>query len=399
MKKSLNVLIIAPYYHTFVKGLADATANYVSNITVLVRYNYLAELAPYLPFSYFRHVEKYSKRRLVDINRKPENVNVHLVPIIYLRPDGKNYGLGDKLFKKFDKFIQKNKIEFDLIHAHFTWPAGYAAVKLGKEYRVPSVITIHENRAWFLEEYKSGNEKIYWTWKNADTLIRVNQKDIPLLKEFNSSVFHIPNGFDPKRLPFIGSEEARSILGLPSGDKVVFSLGHLIERKGFHYLIDAMSLVVKRRKDVVCYIGGSGPLRDRLQKQINKLALQEHVKLLGFVPDEKLKYWMNAADLFVLPSLSEGNPTVMFEALGVGLPFVGTTVGGVPEVIASEDYGLLCPPADPECLAEKILIALEKEWDREKIRKYAEQFTWENITRKILKVYRDSLRGEVNEKT
>ena len=77
----------------------------------------------------------------------------------------------------------------------------------------------------------------------------------------------------------------------------------------------------------------------------------------------------------------------MFEALGVGLPFVGTTVGGVPEIITSEDYGLLCPPADPECLAEKILTALEKNWDREKIRKYAEQFTWENIAKSVLNIY------------
>ena len=85
--------------------------------------------------------------------------------------------------------------------------------------------------------------------------------------------------------------------------------------------------------------------------------------------------------------MSEGNPTVMFEALGVGLPFVGTAVGGVPEIITSEDYGLLCPPADPECLAEKILIALEKEWDREKIRKYAEQFTWEEIAKRVINIY------------
>ena len=76
---------------------------------------------------------------------------------------------------------------------------------------------------------------------------------------------------------------------------------------------------------------------------------------------------MNACDLFVLPSLNEGNPTVMFEALGCGKPFVGTKVGGVPEVIASDDYGLLVEPADPEDLAEKILVALDREWDREAI--------------------------------
>ena len=76
---------------------------------------------------------------------------------------------------------------------------------------------------------------------------------------------------------------------------------------------------------------------------------------------------MNASDLFVLPSLNEGNPTVMFEALGCGKPFVGSKVGGVPEVITSEEYGLLVEPGNSTDLAEKILQAFEEEWNRESI--------------------------------
>ena len=77
----------------------------------------------------------------------------------------------------------------------------------------------------------------------------------------------------------------------------------------------------------------------------------------------------------------------MFEVLGCGKPFVGTKVGVVPEIIKSEDYGLLVEPADPKELAEKILIALDKEWDSEKIREYAERFKLENKTKEILEVY------------
>jgi len=100
---------------------------------------------------------------------------------------------------------------------------------------------------------------------------------------------------------------------------------------------------------------------------------------------------MNACDLFVLPSLNEGNPTVLPEALGCGKPFVGTRVGGVPEVISSDDYGLLVEPADAEDLAEKILAALNREWDREAILRYAQQFTWENIAKEIMGVYEQVL--------
>jgi glycosyltransferase involved in cell wall biosynthesis len=82
----------------------------------------------------------------------------------------------------------------------------------------------------------------------------------------------------------------------------------------------------------------------------------------------------------------------MLEALGGEKPFVGTKVGGVPEIIISEDYGLLCEPANPEELAEQILVAFDKEWDGEKIRRYAKRFTWENIANEIIVIYKSIIR-------
>jgi glycosyltransferase involved in cell wall biosynthesis len=118
--------------------------------------------------------------------------------------------------------------------------------------------------------------------------------------------------------------------------------------------------------------------------------LQDYVKLIGFVPDEDLPILVNACDLFVLPSLSEGNPTVMFECLGCGKPFIGTKVGGEPEIITSEDYGFLVEPANSKELAEKILIALDKNWNTECILDYAKQFTWNKISEQIVEVYKIS---------
>lgn len=100
---------------------------------------------------------------------------------------------------------------------------------------------------------------------------------------------------------------------------------------------------------------------------------------------------MNAADLFVLPSLNEGNPTVMFEALGCGKPFVGTRVGGIPEIITSEDYGLLVKPASVQDLADMLLKALTKEWDSERIVAYARQYSWGNIVGNMEHIYRSLL--------
>jgi glycosyltransferase involved in cell wall biosynthesis len=81
----------------------------------------------------------------------------------------------------------------------------------------------------------------------------------------------------------------------------------------------------------------------------------------------------------------------MFESLGCGKPFIGTKVGGVPEIISSQEYGLLCDSGDEEALAENILKALDQEWNTEKILSYAEEFSWENICKNIEGVYKDLL--------
>jgi len=394
----MRVLVIAPYYRWFIKGLVDAQSRYLDEIHVLFHHNIITEISKYVPLGgYFDHVRLYTKDKLADLQDKPKNVHIHRISLAYFTPDARNKRLGDKLVAAFDRYIEEKNLKFDLIHAHFTYPQGYVAVKLGQKFEVPIVITLHENNISLNSILRSVKNKAVYTWKNADVLIRVNRQDIPVFIQYGvnpEKIMYVPNGYSPQKLRYIPKEVARKKLQLKMDDKILFNLARLHPAKGHRYLIEAMSLVLKERQDVYCYIGGTGPLKEQLEKQISKLNLNQHVKLLGYLPDDQLKYWMNAADLFVLPSLSEGNPTVMFEALGVGLPFVGTAVGGVPEIIVSEDYGLLCPPADPECLAEKILKALEKEWDREKIRKYAEQFTWENIAKEILKVYGVVQRGD-----
>ena len=132
-------------------------------------------------------------------------------------------------------------------------------------------------------------------------------------------------------------QSARRTLGLPPDRKILLAVGNLVEVKGHRYLVEAMAEVVKERQDVLCVIVGSGPLRGRLERQVRALGLEEHVRFVGGKPHEEIPIWMNACDVFVLPSLNEGNPTVMFECLGSWRPFVGRDVGGVREIIISND--------------------------------------------------------------
>ena len=121
------------------------------------------------------------------------------------------------------------------------------------------------------------------------------------------------------------------------------------------------------------------------------MRLSEKVKLLGSVPSDILPLWMNACDLFVLPSLSKSFRVVQIEAMACGKPVVSARNRGSEEVVISDEYGLLVEPADPEDLAEKILVALDREWDRETILRYAERYTWENIAKETMSVYEQVL--------
>jgi glycosyltransferase involved in cell wall biosynthesis len=383
-----ELLVVCHNYDTFVKSQVEPLAAAFDSVTVLVRYNPIAEVSEYLPIQWLR---PYRREAKIDSAATPENVTVSLTPLLYLPTDRGYEKLGARHARAVREQVDRLGIDPDLIHAHFTWTAGYAATRLGLDRDVPTIVTVHANRDRLLAEYTSGNPKIYGTWRDADVLIRVNERDVPLLERYNEAVDAIPNGFSRERYRFLRRADARSALGVDPDRKVVFTLGTLKRRKGHRYLLKAMGQVIEARPEALCVIGGQGATARELERQRSALGLEEHVGILGFVPEEEVDLWMNACDAFCLPSLSEGNPTVMFEALGCGKPYLGTDVGGVSEVITSAEYGLLCEPADPEALAGVLLDGLAREWDRERIGAYAENFTWETVTAEIAALYADVL--------
>lgn len=187
-------------------------------------------------------------------------------------------------------------------------------------------------------------------------------------------------------------DHCRAKLELPTNRKIVLNVGNLYHKvKGHKYLIEAMSEVIKHRKDVLCIIIGSGKLYPELKKQIESLGLNNYIKLIGGKPSYEIPIWMNACDVFVLPSLRESFGIVQIEAMACGKPVVATRNGGSEEIIVSKDYGLICDPARPKELANNILLSLDKSWDSEKIVSYVSQFSLSVIGNRILDIYDSAL--------
>lgn len=293
--------------------------------------------------------------------------------------------------------IERENLNFNLIYAHFTWRSGSIAGNLKRIYGSPVVI-IEGTSNLFTHAINSRDPVWIRAWETADAIIRPRKGELDLFKNLgipSDKIYYIPNGYGGQFKP-MSMSECRERLNLPQDKKILLNVALLHGPvKGHIYFIKAFKQIVKKRTDVIGIIVGSGKLEASLKNLIDELDLNQYVHLVGSKPHSEVPLWMNACDVFVLPSLNEGNPNVMFEALGCGKPFVGTKVGGVPDIITSDEYGLLVEPADSNDLAEKILLALDREWDREVILAHAKQFTWENIVQQLIKVYQ-KVSGDCN---
>jgi len=196
------------------------------------------------------------------------------------------------------------------------------------------------------------------------------------------SLFNSKNGFlDRKK---------RSELGLPDHKIVIGTVARLEVQKGHRYLIEAAPEIINKFPNVVFAFVGDGTLRQELETQVSELGLQENFRFLGFRKD--VKELLFAFDVFVLPSLFEGLPNVILEAMASGRPIVATAVDGTPELIEHNETGLLVPPKSPQAMQEEILNLLEME-DRGKVlgqnaKQMAKQkFSFDKQFRKFEEVY------------
>lgn len=388
--KTMNQLVICHSYQYLQKDITDVLAQYFKNVDVLVRRNPFAEIAQVIPIN---GLKRYSKKNKI-AGDSPSNVRILDTPIYYFPFDRSYKNLGQRHYFA----IKKTKLDtraYNLIHCHFLWSSGYVGARIKEETGLPLVVTAHGYDAYALpfKDFE-WRERIEYVLNSSDHIITVSQNNLKKIRDLNSSVpvSVIPNGFNRDLFCLRNSLECRKQLGLPLSHKIIVAVGNLEPIKGYDHLIDAIGIVTKNYDDVLCILIGSGSMFHTLKHKIRKDNLENHIIMVGAKSHEETAIWMCASDIVVLSSLNEGNPSVMFEALGCGKPFIGTRVGGVPEVITSEDYGLLVEPANPEDLAEKILISLNREWDQKKILDHAGQFTWDSIAKQIIDVYKQVLK-------
>lgn len=173
-------------------------------------------------------------------------------------------------------------------------------------------------------------------------------------------VLAIPNAVELRRFAALPPEPARrrmrDAFGIPSDAPVIGSLARLNPQKGLTYLISAMPTILAAHPDTHVLLVGDGPLHDDLLAQARALGVDHRIHFAGYRANTA--EFLRAMDLFVLPSLYEGMPLSILEAMGAALPIVATAVDGTPEAVAHGETGLLIPPKDPRALAEAVISLL-----------------------------------------
>ena len=176
-------------------------------------------------------------------------------------------------------------------------------------------------------------------------------------------IVKIPGGADGARFrPAPDRRRVRAELGLPLDKPLLITVRNLETRMGLDTLLTAMTEVTRRRPDVHLLLGGSGSLREPLQAQARASGLDKHVTFLGFVPEDDLPRYYQAADAFVLPTRElEGFGLVTVEALACGTPVLGTRVGATPELLEPLDPALVFTSDGPDAMAADMLAFLERQ--------------------------------------
>jgi glycosyltransferase involved in cell wall biosynthesis len=302
-------------------------------------------------------------------------------------------------FKPFLEMVKSSRI----IHAHgHPYLSSLLATKLARKYKKPFVLTQHNtfieyNGIWDTVEKINDLVIGKQTLLEADRIIVISQATrnyVLRLGADPAKVRVIYNGVDLDRFKPIqeAGDAVRRKLGISKQAIVAATVRRLVYKNGIDTLLETACITVKENPDLVYLVIGRGPDYADVKAKAAQLGIEKNFVLAGFVSDEGLPSFYNAADFFVLPSKSgEGLPLVALEAMACGLPVVATAVGGIAEVLV-EGFGEIVPPNNPGLLARATLVIAEKDFVvmKQKLRRImTEKYSWDVNVTKLIKIYEE----------
>jgi glycosyltransferase involved in cell wall biosynthesis len=279
----------------------------------------------------------------------------------------------------------------DVLHAHDPHGVAMAALALSMSTQLAKPPLIAARRVDF---HLRGNALSRWKYRQVDLFICASDAVRRMLVADGvpaARAVTVHEGIDLGHVDAAPPADLHADLWLPHNSPIVGNVAALVPHKGQRHLIEAAALVVKKVPDARFVIAGEGELRPALERQIKERHLEKHVFLAGFRPDILSVH--KAFDIFAMSSITEGLGTSLLDAMACARPVVATTAGGMPEVVADAQTGLLVPPRDHGAMAEALIrlltdAPLRSQMGAAGLARVRERFSAERMVQDTLDVYR-----------
>lgn len=316
-------------------------------------------------------------------------------------------------------FAESKNIQYDLIHSHY-WMSGLAAIELSQSWNIPFIHMFHtlvlmKNRIAqspqeMEGEYRILGEKKVISKANriiAATLAEKSQLEF-LYEAPSSKISVIPPGVDTRHFYPIPKDEAKEVVGVPDDSHTILFVGRIEPLKGIDKLIQAIAIIQNNGELRCCphnlvIIGGEPNAKPedmnaemaRLQDMVEDLGIENFVIFLGKQDQQMLPYYYSASEIVVMPSHYESFGMVALEAMACGTPVVASQVGGLAFLVRDGETGFVVPGNDVHLLAKRLIELIKDKDLRNKLgnksAEYAQLYAWENISEKMIEVYRQVL--------
>lgn len=299
----------------------------------------------------------------------------------------------------------------DIIHAHVAHPDGAAALRFGRKFNIPVVVTIHgQDFAYTLKRSGFCAESVRATLKGASGVILVsdklkNQYGLETWADRLEKYRVIYNGVDLNDVVQCSKQKVHSDLEEHSdcppkaARRILLTVGFLRPDKGHAVVLKALPALIREFPDLEYRIAGDGSERPALEALTQELGLEKHVVFLGSLPHSEAMGEMAQCDVFILPSWKEAFGVVYLEAMAHGKPIIGTTGEGISEIIAQEGVGRAVPPKDVSAIEEEIGGLFRNPEQAEEMGRrgkalVSRKFTWEYNAQQTVKFYEEIIKQQ-----
>ena len=281
----------------------------------------------------------------------------------------------------------RREFPFDIILAAWAYPDVVAAERLSRYLRCPLVALVLGCDINHLAQLPSLRSQIRRALLGSQHVIAVSAALRDRVLDLGVPASRVTvqyNGVDGRQFTLRDKWAAQNRLGLPINGYRVSYIGRLSPEKGPDVLIDAMNQLLRSdpHSSIQLSFVGAGPMLRHLRRRVRGFSLERIVTFHGEQDHRDIPDWISASDVICVPSLREGCPNVILEALASGRPVVASNVGGVPELLDGRN-GILVPPGDPDSLAHAIRRVLREHWNPPALRHSLTSLSWRPFGRNL----------------